>query len=137
MLTFTGIIIIVFGILQIILFFKIWGMTNDVKAIKNKYLKVDSSTKEISNNINQLDTQSPIPNNVPLFTECGNEITFTDGKKGRIKTYPRNKECSIYDSKGKEIIYNDRQAAIQALYTFLTTGEISNTNRYDPTKDNR
>ena len=28
--------IVVFGILQIILFFKLWGMTNDVKAISNK-----------------------------------------------------------------------------------------------------
>lgn len=30
-----SIVIIVFGILQIILFFKIWGMTNDIKEIKN------------------------------------------------------------------------------------------------------
>lgn len=37
MLTFTGIVIIVFGILQIILFFKIWGMTNDVKTLKDKF----------------------------------------------------------------------------------------------------
>lgn len=36
MLTFTGIIIIVFGILQIILFFKMWGMTNNVKCINEK-----------------------------------------------------------------------------------------------------
>lgn len=36
MFTFVGIIIIVFGVLQIILFFKIWGMTNDVKRIKQK-----------------------------------------------------------------------------------------------------
>lgn len=34
MFSFVGIIIIVFGILQIILFFKMWGMTNDVKQIK-------------------------------------------------------------------------------------------------------
>lgn len=33
---FTLIIVIVFGVLQIILFFKIWGMTNDVRKIKNK-----------------------------------------------------------------------------------------------------
>lgn len=32
---FVSIVIIVFGILQIILFFKLWGMTNDVKKIKN------------------------------------------------------------------------------------------------------
>lgn len=33
MLSFISIIFIVFGILQIILFFKIWGMTNDVSKI--------------------------------------------------------------------------------------------------------
>lgn len=32
----TSIIIIVFAVLQIILFFKVWGMTNDVKDLKNK-----------------------------------------------------------------------------------------------------
>lgn len=37
-LNFVSIIIIVFGILQIILFFKLWGMTNDIKEIKNKYV---------------------------------------------------------------------------------------------------
>lgn len=35
MFTFVGIIIIVFGILQIILFFKVWGMTNNVNEMKN------------------------------------------------------------------------------------------------------
>ena len=34
-----GIVILVFGILQIILFFKLWGMTNDVKAIKMSLCK--------------------------------------------------------------------------------------------------
>ena len=32
---FVGIIIIVFSVLQVILFFKIWGMTNNTKKIKN------------------------------------------------------------------------------------------------------
>lgn len=36
LLTITGIIIIVFGILQIILFFKMWGMTNDIKEMRKK-----------------------------------------------------------------------------------------------------
>ncbi len=34
MYVFASVILIVFGILQIILFFKVWGMTNDVKKIK-------------------------------------------------------------------------------------------------------
>lgn len=42
MFTFVGIIIIVFGILQIILFFKMWGMTNDVKKMKNELVGSDS-----------------------------------------------------------------------------------------------
>lgn len=40
-LNIVSIIIIVFGILQIILFFKIWGMTNDIREIKNKYMNID------------------------------------------------------------------------------------------------
>ncbi|SHG46565.1 hypothetical protein [Dysgonomonas macrotermitis] len=35
---FLLVIITVFGILQIILFFKIWGMTNDVRIIRDKLL---------------------------------------------------------------------------------------------------
>lgn len=36
MMEFLSIVMLVFGILQIILFFKIWGMTNDVSAIESK-----------------------------------------------------------------------------------------------------
>lgn len=49
MFTFVGIIMIVFGILQIILFFKIWGMTNNVSEIKNI----------IRNNIKETKTSTP------------------------------------------------------------------------------
>lgn len=35
--TFMGIVMIVWGILEIILFFKIWGMTDNVKALKKDY----------------------------------------------------------------------------------------------------
>lgn len=41
-MTFTAIIMIVFGILQIILFFKVWGMTNNVSKIKKELNKDDS-----------------------------------------------------------------------------------------------
>ncbi len=33
----SDLVILVVGILQIILFFKIWGMTNDVRALKKKF----------------------------------------------------------------------------------------------------
>lgn len=35
--TFMGIVMIIWGILEIILFFKIWGMTNDIKALKKDH----------------------------------------------------------------------------------------------------
>lgn len=35
---FVLVVIIVFGILQIILFFKLWGMTNNVKKIKESFI---------------------------------------------------------------------------------------------------
>ena len=38
MLTFTGWIVIIFGILQIILFFKVWIMTDDVSRIKKNLI---------------------------------------------------------------------------------------------------
>jgi len=46
MTTFVTLIIVVMGILQIILFFKVWIMTNDVKALKNKYTYSDSDFKQ-------------------------------------------------------------------------------------------
>lgn len=36
MISFVSVIIIIFGILQIILFFKLWGMTNNVGQINEK-----------------------------------------------------------------------------------------------------
>lgn len=36
-LEFMGVIMIAWGILEIILFFKIWGMTNDIKALKKDH----------------------------------------------------------------------------------------------------
>ena len=39
MIDFLTIILLIFRVLQIILFFKVWGMTNDIKEIRNKYLK--------------------------------------------------------------------------------------------------
>lgn len=39
---FFSVILIIFGVLQIILFFKIWGMTNDVKELKNEFMSIPS-----------------------------------------------------------------------------------------------
>lgn len=41
-----SIILIVFGVLQIILFFKLWGMTNDVRKIKVHIAPKDDNLNE-------------------------------------------------------------------------------------------
>ena len=46
--TFIILIIFIFGILQLILFFKVWGMTNDIREIKEKYLSSTDPKKSIS-----------------------------------------------------------------------------------------
>lgn len=45
---FIVLVLIVFGILQIILFFKIWGMTNNVKEMRNYFLKDEDAKKQES-----------------------------------------------------------------------------------------
>lgn len=63
MLNVASIILIIFGVLQIILFFKIWGMTNDVKRLANKFCFNDNNLS----NTNEL-VEAPcdgIPDNTP------------------------------------------------------------------------
>ena len=45
--TFMAIVFLVFGILQIILIFKVWGMTNNVKKIKNKLCGNDFPAEDL------------------------------------------------------------------------------------------
>lgn len=48
--TILGLIIIVFGVLQIILFFKIWGMTNDVRIMTQQLEDILYVCKTINTN---------------------------------------------------------------------------------------
>lgn len=47
MTTFVSIILLAFCILQIILFFKVWRMTNNVKKIKNKICGEDFPAEDL------------------------------------------------------------------------------------------
>ena len=50
MIDFLTIILLIFGLLQIILFFKVWGMTNDIRGIRDKYLKDEDEKEERKRN---------------------------------------------------------------------------------------
>nr|DAS63652.1 MAG TPA: hypothetical protein [Caudoviricetes sp.] len=62
---FVSIVIIVFGILQIILFFKLWGMTNDVKKIRKT---ISPNKSEDSININET---SVTPSDIEIIDNFG------------------------------------------------------------------
>lgn len=63
MTEFVTIILLIFGVLQIILFFKIWGMTNDVKRLANKFCSNDNN---LSNTNDLAETPCDgIPDNTP------------------------------------------------------------------------
>lgn len=84
-----GIVLVAFGILQIILFFKIWGMTNDIRAIKYKYL-----SKNTSQNIPDL------PNDPNSFKENDLVVSIKTGKQMRIKGFTDDGRYSCYTNSG-------------------------------------
>lgn len=45
-LIFMGIIMFVWGVLEIILFFKIWGMTDDIREMKTNYFNEKKRTRK-------------------------------------------------------------------------------------------
>ena len=45
---FVYLIIIVFGILQIILFFKLWGMTNDIRKLTEHFCNKEETPKPLT-----------------------------------------------------------------------------------------
>lgn len=83
---------LLFGILQIILLFKIWGMTNDVREIRDKYL---------DGNIQQ----SVEPQNKSNLKYELNELVvdLKTGRQMRIKEFKDNK-YSCYINSGATFV---------------------------------
>lgn len=85
-----GLFAFIFALLQIILFFKIWEMTNDIKAIKNKYL---------SSGQNKNDSYAPIINSAG-FNIGDLVINATTGTQMRIKEITEDGKYSCYTGGG-------------------------------------
>ena len=47
MIDFLSIVLLVFGVLQIILFFKVWGMTNNVQKIKEQLCAAENDFQKL------------------------------------------------------------------------------------------
>lgn len=77
---FVLIIITVFGILQIILFFKIWGMTDDIREMKNKYMN-DKYSRTIEGSVEIKEKQpviKPFAKDTPKESSPKNELSTKD-----------------------------------------------------------
>lgn len=83
--TIIGLIVFVFGVLQIILFFKIWGMTNDVRKmtqhtedILHVCRTINSYTRGNGNTTSSVDTSIDASNKIDAVDES-NATGFTIG----------------------------------------------------------
>lgn len=84
-----SVVFLVFGVLQIILFFKIWGMTDDIKSIKEKYLKEDNFTDVTEED----ETGDPLRKGVLVQN-------INTGKQMRIKEITQDGKYSCYSNNG-------------------------------------
>lgn len=93
MVEILSIILIVFGVLQIILFFKIWGMTNDIKELKNRYLLVNPVDKErTAIPISEFENKPFKPNDLV--------INISTDKQMRVKSITADGKYSCYTNNG-------------------------------------
>lgn len=119
---------LIFGIVQIILFFKIWKMTNNVEKIAQI---MSSANKTIDNKNNNTQANDQISSQ-----QSDEKITFSDGLCGRIKPYPGYPESGVITKDGYELLYNNREAAINALHEYLKNGSESQTELYEKRRVN-
>ena len=88
--TFFGFIAALFAVLQIVLFFKIWGMTNDIREIKEKYLSSTDPKKSVS-----------LSNNQPTeFSIRELVVEIKTNKQMRIKEITQDGKYSCYTGGG-------------------------------------
>lgn len=131
MIDFLTIVLIIFGVLQIILFFKMWGMTNNVKEIKRRYfeeLEINRQKKEALP-VSQCVTAEPYieKNDVPK-NPIAEPVNIT--KSGNVQVPTR--ELKHYDIAEKDInklkVLKKRGFTEQAVNEFI---KISSADKED------
>ena len=76
---FIAVLALVWSILCLILFFKVWGMTNDVKELKNKICGVEKNTDEPKDDIVILEAESgdnPLIGKIVKYKRLGGTFDF-------------------------------------------------------------
>lgn len=108
--TFVALIIVVFGVLQIILFFKLWGMTNDVRKLTKQFC-------ESSKPMIQVVKETPITNydkRLDFIKKGDYVIRVSDGKKMLVSNITDGKlVCSASLLSGAETYRKDQVKIIE------------------------
>lgn len=84
---FITVLFIVFGILQIILFFKLWGMTNDVRAMKEKMYEKSKVQRVIENG------KAFHIDDTVIEIESGRQMTIKEIKENKYCCYVNGTVC--------------------------------------------
>lgn len=116
MLELISIVCLIFGILQIILFFKIWGMTNDVRAIKEYLIKTEESQKISSNEYPNEENSLGQDSSEKGTFEIGSIVLYTpENVKMKIIGFssPDVYKCETLDGTAK--VYNFKSYVLQPI----------------------
>lgn len=125
---FISIIFIVFGVLQIILFFKLWGMTNDMKdVVINMNLLVRNSnttTKHLCRDeYIKLCDYSLESKGITCVVE-NFKVIFSDGTSGELEEVKSSYSGNIYGvvtDDNQLLVYVDIDDACAALHEYLAS----------------
>ena len=106
----TTLIICIFGMLQIILFFKLWGMTNDVRKLTEQFCNHDTSESQARKEQCTFDYDKRLD----TLKNGDHVIRVSDGKKMLVsKIEGENIICSVSLLSGVEAYRKDQLKFIQ------------------------
>lgn len=114
-----GIIMLVFGILQIILFFKLWGLTNNIVKIKNKLIPRTGSL--ISREIHK---KNPDIANI-LYDNLWADLEYEFQNYGRYSDIVIEYK-KLYDRAGVEFPSDIERIKCDDDYRLFYKGELKN-----------
>lgn len=91
-----AILLIIFGILQIILFFKLWIMTNDVAALRKKFAPATEEPNNRQNLLGKIVRIRAIGKQVRVVARENNQYKCVDSKT--------NEPCGVYSYEELEVL---------------------------------
>ena len=108
-MTFVGIIAVIWGVLNIVLFFKLWGMTNDVSEIKKFLIRGNTYKYELAS---QQSDYSSVATNEVVDSSATSKSEIKVGDKVHHMVYDKEKvfivgtinsdgSCLCLDEKGE------------------------------------